>query len=40
MPSNHQLQRTENRRGRSVLAINYALAGAESQRWSAAEQNR
>ena len=38
--SNYQLQRTVEHRGRTVLAIDCALAGAQWQRWPAAEQKR
>jgi hypothetical protein len=38
--SNYLLQRTVEHRGRIVLAKDCALAGAEWQRWSAAEQKR
>ena len=37
---NYQLQRTVEHRGRTVLAMDCALAGAEWQRWPAAEQKR
>jgi hypothetical protein len=37
---NYQLQRTGVSRGRTVLAKDCALAGAEWRRWPAAEQKR
>ena len=40
MPSNKSFQRSVIHRGRTVLAMNCALAGAQMQRWPAAELNR
>jgi hypothetical protein len=37
---NYLLQRTVMHRGRTVLAMDCVLAGAEWQRWPAAEQKR
>lgn len=40
LPSNYLLQRTVVNRGRTVLAMDRALAGAERAPWPAAEQER
>jgi hypothetical protein len=40
MTANNRLQRTVGHRDRTVLAQDCALAGADLQRWLAAEQKR
>jgi hypothetical protein len=40
MTANNALERTVRRRGRPVLAIDCALAGAEPAAWSAAQFSR
>jgi hypothetical protein len=40
MPSNNAFQRSVNHRGRTVLAMDCALAGAQCWQWPAAELGR
>jgi hypothetical protein len=40
MPSNNAFERTGEHRGRTVLAMDCVLAGAEMQRWPAAQLGR
>jgi hypothetical protein len=40
LQSNYLLRRSVGRRGRTVLAMDCSLAGAQWQRWPAAEQKR
>ena len=40
MTANNTLERTEDHRGRTVLAIDCVLAGAEAASWPAAQLGR